>query len=74
MSRLFIIAFVLLCAGHAAAVEQPIVLSEDCPPGFELSQGHCELRILYQMYPSLQGAGVGGLKTCLLYTSDAADD
>jgi cytochrome c peroxidase len=40
-------------------------LSVDCPPGFELTEGHCELRSLYQMYPSLQQAGVGGLKTGL---------
>ena len=55
----------LLCSGLAAAKEQAIVLSEDCPPGFELAAGHCELRSLYQMYPSLQEAGVGGLKTGL---------
>lgn len=48
-------------AGTAAG----IVLSEDCPPGFELAAGHCELRSLYQMYPSLEDAGVGGLKTGL---------
>ena len=42
-----------------------IVLSENCPPGFELDSGRCELRSLYQMYPSLQDAGVGGLKTGL---------
>jgi len=42
-----------------------ITLSEDCPPGFELVAGRCELRSLYQMYPSLGGAGVGGLKTGL---------
>lgn len=54
-----------LPAGLAVAVEQPIVLSDDCPPGFELSAGHCELRSLYQLYPSLQDAGVGGLKTGL---------
>lgn len=35
------------------------------PPGFELAAGHCELRSLYQMYPSLESAGVGGLKTGL---------
>ena len=45
--------------------EAAIVLSEDCPPGFELTGGHCELRSLYQMYDSLKGAGVGGLKTGL---------
>ncbi len=38
-------------------------LSEYCPPGFEEVAGRCELRSLYQMYPSLVGAGVGGLKT-----------
>ena len=42
-----------------------ITLSTDCPPGFELSAGHCDLRSLYQMYASLEGAGVGGLKTGL---------
>lgn len=42
-----------------------LVLSENCPPGFELTQGQCKLRSLYQMYPSLQDAGVGGLKTGL---------
>ena len=42
-----------------------IVLSEDCPPGFELSSGQCELRSMYQLYSSLAGAGVGGLKTGL---------
>lgn len=45
--------------------EPAILLSDDCPPGFELSAGHCELRSLYQMYDSLKGAGVGGLKTGL---------
>mgnify|MGYP001817922695 CR=1 FL=1 len=57
---------VLLTVGLSAmAVEQPIALNADCPPGFVLSEGHCELRSLYQMYPSLQEAGVGGLKTGL---------
>lgn len=42
-----------------------INLSSDCPPGFELSAGQCELRSLYQMYASLEDAGVGGLKTGL---------
>ena len=44
---------------------EELVLSENCPPGFELTQGQCKLRSLYQMYPSLQDAGVGGLKTGL---------
>ena len=36
-----------------------------CPPGFELEDQGCRLRSLYQRYDSLQGAGVGGLKTGL---------
>lgn len=60
----------LLCLQFAASVGASadgaeFVLSTDCPPGFELSAGHCELRSLYLMYPSLKGAGVGGLKTGL---------
>ncbi len=47
--------------GEAAA----LTLSDNCPPGFEPVQGHCELRSLYQQYPSLRSAGVGGLKTGL---------
>ncbi|MEP1471183.1 MAG: cytochrome c peroxidase [Halieaceae bacterium] len=47
-----------------------ISLSGDCPPGFELTTGQCELRSLYQMYPSLEDAGVGGLKTGLPATRD----
>ena len=50
---------------NLAVAAQGIVLSEDCPPGFELTSGHCELRTLYQLYESLQSAGVGGLKTGL---------
>lgn len=60
----------LLCVHFTASVVASadgaeFVLSADCPPGFELSAGHCELRTLYLMYPSLEGAGVGGLKTGL---------
>lgn len=40
-------------------------LSTTCPPGFELADGQCKLRSLYQMYSSLEDAGVGGLKTGL---------
>ena len=42
-----------------------IRLSTNCPPGFEQVSGRCQLRNLYQLYDSLQGAGVGGLKTGL---------
>ena len=56
-----------LLAADLSALGAPaeIVLSGNCPPGFELSGGHCELRSMYQMYDSLQDAGVGGLKTGL---------
>ena len=61
MKRLLPLIFSLLlgAAAGAGAVDEPIVLNDDCPPGFELTAGHCELRSLYQMYPSLQDAGVG---------------
>ncbi|MEP5569794.1 MAG: cytochrome c peroxidase [Halioglobus sp.] len=65
MLRVVLLLISLLMATPGVAVEQAIVLNADCPPGFELSTGHCELRSLYQMYPSLQAAGVGGLKTGL---------
>ncbi len=60
----------LVCTLFAAglpvlAAPAEIVLSENCPPGFELSGGQCKLRSMYQMYDSLQAAGVGGLKTGL---------
>jgi cytochrome c peroxidase len=53
------------CAGGLASVAGEFTLSEECPPGFEQVAGRCELRSLYQMYPSLGGFGVGGLKTGL---------
>ena len=65
MFRVLILLTCLLANAPGLAVEHAIVLNADCPPGFELSSGHCELRSLYQMYPSLQEAGVGGLKTGL---------
>ncbi len=55
----------LLTGGAALPARAAISLSGDCPPGFELAAGHCELRSLYQMYASLEDAGVGGLKTGL---------
>ena len=41
------------------------ILSDTCPPGFELVDGVCKVRTLYQLYSSLQNHGVGGLKTGL---------
>lgn len=55
----------------AASVEAPhprperIELSDQCAAGFVLREGACRLHTPYQQYASLQGAGVGGLKTGL---------
>ena len=63
--RLALVSFWLSSSVVALEEGQGFTLSNDCPPGFELAAGHCELRSLYQMYPSLENAGVGGLKTGL---------
>ena len=61
-----ILAFIILALSQSVTARGAgLVLSENCPAGFELSDGQCKLRSLYQMYPSLQDAGVGGLKTGL---------
>lgn len=60
----------LAFGGSRVVAAESINLSGDCPPGFELTTGQCELRSLYQMYPSLEDAGVGGLKTGLPPTRD----
>jgi cytochrome c peroxidase len=50
----------------AGAAGETIELNANCPPGFErLADNTCHLRTLYDGYESLQGAGVGGLKTAL---------
>lgn len=49
----------------AAASVTEFKLNQRCPAGFELTDKVCRLRSLYQIYDSLQGAGVGGLKTGL---------
>ncbi|EAR07356.1 cytochrome-c peroxidase [Reinekea blandensis] len=56
----------LLSVGAGAEPAATIELSPYCPPGFErVASNNCELRSLYQQYPSLQSQGVGGLKTGL---------
>jgi cytochrome c peroxidase len=55
----------LALASPALAAAADFTLNSDCPPGFEQVAGQCALRSLYQMYPSLEDAGVGGLKTGL---------
>jgi len=55
-----------LPAGAVPVADQPITLSELCPPSFEKTgAGVCRLRNLYQFYDSLEGAGLGGTKTHL---------
>ena len=61
-----VFSWILFAVPAATALaSNDISLRDDCPPGFELTAGHCELRSLYQMYASLEDAGVGGLKTGL---------
>ena len=60
-----IVLFSELCLASESGHDIAIELRDDCPPGFELDTGHCHLRSLYQMYGSLENAGVGGLKTGL---------
>jgi len=62
---LFIVATLCLAAMPHVAQASGIKLSPVCPAGFQLDRGQCRLRSLYQMYPSLEDAGVGGLKTGL---------
>ncbi|MFT4526548.1 MAG: cytochrome c peroxidase [Granulosicoccus sp.] len=51
---------------NPSQTDQGITLKSSCPPGFELTEdGVCKLRSLYQQYESLEGEGVGGLKTAL---------
>lgn len=52
-------------AGRASAAAEQIVLSDQCAASFALDNGVCRLHTPYQQYESLQGAGVGGLKTGL---------
>ncbi|TNE36723.1 MAG: cytochrome-c peroxidase [Alphaproteobacteria bacterium] len=56
-------ALVLIAFGTAQAEE--FSLSQDCPPSFQKVEGICAFRSLYQLYPSLENQGVGGLKTGL---------
>lgn len=42
------------------------MLSDSCPPGFELTaKNQCRLVNFYQLYDSVQGRGVGGTQTSL---------
>lgn len=53
-----------LAAWSACATE--FVLNDSCPPSFELTAaGICVLRTQYDIYSSVQGAGLGGTQTSL---------
>lgn len=63
ISRLLLTLALIPVPGFA---ETPIVLSTQCPPGFEqLDNGTCHLVTRYDQYDSLQGQGVGGTTTAL---------
>ncbi|HWR95864.1 MAG TPA: cytochrome-c peroxidase, partial [Arenimonas sp.] len=61
--------FLVITGASAGAASAPkpsaITLSSQCPASFEQIKGVCKLRNPYLQYASLQGAGVGGLKTGL---------
>jgi cytochrome c peroxidase len=57
--------FAPLADAHAAS-PAGFVLSDRCPPSFELTaRSTCEFRDRYQLYDSLQNRGVGGTRTSL---------
>ncbi len=64
ISTAWLLSPISLFAGNHPGTDR-ISLNNNCPPGFEQVAGKCYLRNLYQLYPSLQDAGVGGLKTGL---------
>lgn len=51
-TRLALLYLWLAFPAIASKQDAGFVLSEDCPPGFELAAGHCELRSLRQLPPS----------------------
>jgi len=60
-SRLLLCGLAITGAAHAGAWR----LSDQCPASFEKREARCWLHSAYQQYGSLDGAGVGGLKTGL---------
>jgi cytochrome c peroxidase len=65
----FLFWLVLLLSPYSSA--SGIDLNDQCPPSFALSSDNqCQLRNLYQLYDSLQGQGLGGLKTALPHHRD----
>lgn len=65
----FLFWLVLLLSPYSSA--SGFDLNDQCPPSFALSSDNqCQLRNLYQLYDSLQGQGLGGLKTALPHHRD----
>ncbi len=65
----FLFWLVLLLSPYSSA--SGFDLNDQCPPSFALSNDNqCQLRNLYQLYDSLQGQGLGGLKTALPHHRD----
>ena len=65
----FLFWLVLLLSPYSSA--SGFDLNDKCPPSFALSSDNqCQLRNLYQLYDSLQGQGLGGLKTALPHHRD----
>lgn len=65
--KIFFSALMVIAESCASAQTTPkpnsINLSSQCPASFELVKGTCKLRNQYLEFASLQGVGVGGLKT-----------
>ena len=58
----FLAGLLVSLDGSRAEDAEGFVLLDSCPPGFQLMESKsCKLRSLYQLYPSLEGEGVGGL-------------
>jgi len=61
-----LVLFGVMAMGLRQPSAPAFLLSCNCPPGFELTEGNrCVNRNMYQMYASLQDKGVGGLHTAL---------
>ncbi|MFT5482291.1 MAG: cytochrome c peroxidase [Halieaceae bacterium] len=70
MGIVFPFAGIVLSLLFSPLALSQIVLKADCPPGFEEVASRCELRSLYQLYPSYEFGVGGGLKTALPIARD----
>ena len=69
--RLLLLCFVWpghssMAAADNPTVPDPFILSDHCPPSFELTEaGECKFVSFYQRYDSVQSKGLGGTQTAL---------